>query len=222
MEDLEIKALWQIANQKIEKSFSINKQQMEEITHLKVQSIISSMKPIKIFTILIGLIWTGILGTVVINLFIFAYHKVNLFFLFSVAFQVTLTAIALIVYIHQLITIYRIDITESILKTQEKLATLKTSTLLVARILLLQLPVWTTFYWNQGMFENGNWFLWLIQGTITLSFTYVAVWLFFNIKFENKNKKWFRLIFNGKEWSPLMKSMELLEQIETYKEEVKG
>jgi len=42
-------------------------------------------------------------------------------------------------------------------------------------------------------------------------FTVIAIWLFFNIKYENKNKKWFQLIFNGKEWTPLMKSMELLE-----------
>jgi len=46
----------------------------------------------------------------------------------------------------------------------------------------------------------------------------IAIWLFFNIKYENRNKKWFQLIFSGKEWTPLMKSMELLEQVEEYKD----
>ena len=41
--------------------------------------------------------------------------------------------------------------------------------------------------------------------------------LFFNIKIENRDKKWFRLIFEGKEWTPLMRAMELSEQIEEYK-----
>jgi hypothetical protein len=68
------------------------------------------------------------------------------------------------------------------------------------------------------MFENGNWFMWLIQGIVTLSSTYVAIWLFFNIKYENRNKKWFKFIFTGKEWTPLMKAMELLEQTEEYKD----
>jgi len=52
----------------------------------------------------------------------------------------------------------------------------------------------------------------------TLSFIVIAIWLFFNIKYENRNKKWFQLIFSGKEWTPLMKSMELLEQVEEYKD----
>lgn len=94
-------------------------------------------------------------------------------------------------------------------------------TLWVARILFLQLPVWTTFYWNESMLENGNIFLYIIQAIVTLSFTYLAIWLFFNIKYENKDKKWFRLIFNGNDWSPVIKSMELLSQIDEYRIENK-
>lgn len=219
MEEINLKELWQATNQKLEKSLSINKKQTEDISQLKVQNFLSSMKPIKLFTILIGLIWTSIVGTVVVNLFLFAYHQVNLFFLFSAAIQVTLTAFGLIVYLYQIITIYQVDLTQSILKTQEQLAQLRTSTLWVTRILLLQLPVWTTFYWNQRMFENGHWTLWFIQGLVTLLFTYAAIWLFINIRLENKDKKWFGLIFHGKEWTPLMQSIELLEQIEEYKDE---
>jgi hypothetical protein len=66
------------------------------------------------------------------------------------------------------------------------------------------------------MFESGNTFLYIIQILVTLSFTFIAVWLFLNIKYENRDKKWFRLIFNGKEWSPVIKSMELLNQLYEY------
>ena len=62
-----------------------------------------------------------------------------------------------------------------------------------------------------GHFTMGN------NVVFTISFTFIAIWLFFNIKYENRNKEWFQLIFTGKEWSPLMKSMELLEQLKDYK-----
>ena len=218
MEEINIKALWQATNQRLEKSFHISKQQTEEITRLKVHNLVSSMKPLKFFTILMGMLWVAIIGSAVLNLFLFAYPDANLFFLFSAAIQVTLTAAALLIYIYQIITIYQVDLTESILQTQKKLASLKISTLWVARILFLQLPVWTTFYWNEGMLTNGNWLLWIIQGIVTLSFAALAVWLFINIKFENRHKRWFRLIFGGKEWTPLMKSMELLEEIDDYRD----
>lgn len=218
MDELELKKLWQATNLKLEESLVINRNISDEITKMKIHNFLGSMKPIKIFTLLIGILWVGITGTVVVNLFLFASANVNLFFLFSATIQIGLTAIALIIYIYQLIKIYEVDITDPILKTQKRLANLKTSTLWITRILILQLPVWTTFYWNSSMFENGNWLLWIIQGIVTLSFGYVAIWLFINIRYENKNKKWFKFIFNGMEWTPLIKSMELLEQIEDYKD----
>ncbi len=216
MDEIKLKELWQATNEKLEQSQNDSKQQTDDITHLKVQNFISSIKPIKIFTILVGVGWVFILGTVVLNLFVYAFDTASPFFLFSAAIQVILTAIALVIYIYQLITIYQIDITEPILKTQQKIANLQLTTLWITRVLMLQLPVWTTFYWNVSMIEHGNWVLIIIQGIVTLSFAIAAIWLFININYGNKDKKWFRLIFKGKEWTPLMKSMELLEQIDEY------
>jgi hypothetical protein len=87
-------------------------------------------------------------------------------------------------------------------------------------VLFLQLPVWTTFYLSEGIFKNGNTLFYIVQGAVTFSFAYVAFWLFLHIRPENKDKKWFRLIFDGKEWTPVLKSMELLNQIEDYKTEI--
>jgi len=220
MNQLELKELWKTANEKLEESFIINRKNTEDITRLKVQNFVSSIKPIKIFTILVGILWVGLLGPVVVNLFIFAFSTISPLFLFSLAIQVVLTAIALIIYIYQLITIYQVDITEPILKTQEKIARLKTTTLWAAKIMFLQLPVWTTFWWNETMLADWNFLQWSILSLFTGSFTFLALWLFFNIKYENRDKKWFKFIFNRKEWTPLMKSMELLEQIDEYKSEI--
>lgn len=67
------------------------------------------------------------------------------------------------------------------------------------------------------MFSNWNILQWAMTAIITLLFTIIAIWLFFSIKIENKNKTWFKWIFNGREWTPLLKSIELLDNINEYK-----
>jgi hypothetical protein len=217
MNEIKLKQLWQSANMQMEANMTIQKQNMEDITKLKVQNFMSAMKPIKVFTLLIGIGWVVLVGSIISNLFIFAYDQVSPFFLFSAMAQVLLTAIAIGVYVFQLSIIYGVNMSESVLKLQEKLSKLKVSTLNISRILFLQLPLWTTFYWNESMITNGSTILWIIQILITVTFTIAAGWLFFNIKYENRNKKWFKLIFSGREWQPILQSMEILDQVEDYK-----
>ncbi|OJV75560.1 MAG: hypothetical protein BGO34_01030 [Bacteroidia bacterium 44-10] len=217
MNELELKELWRIANEKLEESFTINRQNTEDIARIKVYTSLSSMKPIKIFTLLVGILWVGLGAIILSHIYLYAFSEANKFFLVSASVQVVLTAIALWIYLYQLIKIYEVNSYDPILETQEKLVQLRISTLWSARILFLQLPVWTTFWWNETMFTDWNLFQWILTAVVTVSFTYVSIWLFLNIKYKNRNKKWFQLIFSGKEWTPLMKSMELLEQVEEYK-----
>lgn len=218
MENLEILNLWKTYDKKLEDSLTLNKKLTQEIIKLKTKSLLSSMKPFKLFTLFVGVAWVGIGGIMLGNLFVFDYSKVSHFFLYSAVIQLLLTAISLVFYIYQMVLIRQVDISESVLKTQKKLASLKSSTLWVARILFLQLPVWTTFYWSAHIFEPGNMVYLIINGIITLLFCYVSIWLFLNIKSENKDKKWFKLIFQGKEWAPVIKSMELYKEMEEFKE----
>lgn len=217
MNELELKKLWQTTNNKLEESFVINQKNTDDITRVKVHSMLGSMKPIKIFTLLVGILWVGIGINVLSSISIKSFSEANKFFLFSATIQIGLTAIALFVYLYQLIMIYQVDITDPIIKTQAKLSNLKISTLWVTRLLILQLPVWTTFWWNETMLKDWDIWQWVVTLFFTISFAFIAIWLFFNIKYENRNKKWFQLIFNGKEWTPLMHSMELLEQLDDYK-----
>jgi hypothetical protein len=177
MNELELKKLWQTTNDKLEGSIVVNKNNTEDITRVKVHSILGSMKPIKIFTLLVGILWVGIGVIALSSIYLNSFSEANKFFLFSA------------------------------------------SMLWVTRILFLQLPVWTTFWWNETMLSGWGILQWVVTLFFTISFTAVAIWLFFNIKYVNRNKKWFQLIFSGKEWAPLMKSMELLEQVEDYKEQ---
>lgn len=217
MEDTEIINLWKSYDKKLEENLLFNRKNAEDITKIKVQSFLSSMKPMKIFIVLFSLVWVGFVDILIFNTFAVA----SPFFLVSAAIHVLLTKLAIGIYLYQLILIYQVDINEPVMATQEKLVRLRSTTLWISRLLFLQLPVWTTFWWNEVMLREWNVFQWLITGSVTLAFAIAAIWLFFNIKFENRDKKWFRLLFTGIEWNPLVKSMELLSQIDEYKAENK-
>jgi hypothetical protein len=214
MEEAALLNLWKAYDKKLETSLAFNRKNAEDITKIKIRSLLGSMRPLKILAILTGLLWVGSIDVLIIS----TYQVATPFFLISAGIQVLLTKMAIGVYLYQLILIHQTDITAPILETQHKLAKLKTSTLWVTRLLFLQLPVWTTFYWNRSMLENGHAILYLIQFLITLSMTYLVVWLFLNIRYENREKKWFRLILGGAEWDPVMKSFDLLNQTEELKQ----
>ena len=218
MNENELKILWKSANEKLEDYLRINKNNTDEITRLKAEKVLASMKPTKIFALIVGIIWVIGLSSILFNLIVSHLGEVSLFFLFSATIQLLLTSFAICVYVYQLDLINKIDFSEPVLTIQEKVSNLKISTLNITRLLFLQLPVWTTFYWNEKMFVTVNWLLWILQVLFTSSFTFIALWLFFNIRYDNRNKKWFKLIFRGKEWQPILQSMELLNQIEQYQE----
>ena len=172
MNDTDLKYLWKTGNEQIAIGQTSDKTNLDNLTKRNVSHFISSMKPIKIFTLFVGMLWVFGLGYVLIKLTINAYEQVSPYFLYSAYFQLMLTAIAVVLYIFQLSTLYSIDFDKPVIILQKTLINLKISTLNVTRILILQLPFWTTFYWNESMFKNGTLALFIIQGTVTLSFTY--------------------------------------------------
>jgi hypothetical protein len=214
MNDTDLKYLWKTGNEQIAIGQTSDKTNLDNLTKRNVSHFISSMKPIKIFTLFVGMLWVFGLGYVLIKLTINAYEQVSPYFLYSAYFQLMLTGLAVILYIFQLSTLYRIDFDKPVIILQKTLINLKVSTLNITRILMLQLPFWTTFYWNESMFKNGTLALFIIQGTVSLSFTYLAIWLFFNLTFENADKWWFKLLLNGTEWEPLMTSIDILNDME--------
>ena len=214
MNDTDLKYLWQAGYEQIAISQKSDKTSLDNLTKRNVSHFLSSMKPIKIFTLLVGLLWVFSIGYVLIKLTINAYDQVSLYFLYSAYFQVMLTAMAVILYIIQLSTLYSIDFNKPVVILQKTLINLKASTLNVTKILILQLPFWTTFYWNESMFKNGTLPLFILQGAVTISFTCLAIWLFFNLKYENADKWWFKLLLQGKEWEPIITSIDILNEME--------
>jgi hypothetical protein len=218
MNDLELKQLWQTAHEQAESSLALSKQNAHDLAQMKVQNLLQSMKPIKLFALIVGMVWVGIGAGVLSNMYMYSFAEVNKYFLYSASAQVWLTSVALAIYLYQLISLHSITIVDPILKTQEKLAELKITTLWIVRILFLQLPFWTTFWWNDTMIQTWSGWQWATVLSITATFTFVALWLFVNVKYSNRDKKWFQLLFSGNEWLPLLKAMDLLSQVKAYRE----
>src|SRR5215217_7450277 len=152
MEETELLALWKTYDRKLEANLVLNRKNTEDITRMKITSLLQSMKPLKIFTIMIGILWVAFVDTVIIA----TWSAASPFFLVSAIIQVMLTKMAIAVYVYQIILIYQTNISEPLLKTQERIARLQSSTIQVTRILFLQFPVWTTFYISNTLIHNGG------------------------------------------------------------------
>ena len=155
MEENQLLALWESYDRKLSQNLVLNRQNAEEITKIKVKSLLSGMQPIKIFAILVGIVWVGFLDLIVFNVWAYA----SPMFLFAIGFHILLTKLSIGVYLYQLVLINLVDINEPILSTQEKIAKLKSSTIWITRLLFLQLPAWTVFYWTKTSmyFKSALW-----------------------------------------------------------------
>ena len=213
MEEIELKQLWASYNANLDVNIKMNQKIVENTTDLRVKSLLGSMRFTKIALIIIGILWVIFLDTVIINTFGIA----SIFFTVSAIIQVLITKLSIGIYIYQLIMIQQVDTSKEIIQTQKKLSSLKTTSLTIARISFLQLPVWSTFYLHKTLFIPENIVALAFQALCTSALAYLAVWLFMNIKLENKNKPWFKLIFDGKGWQPVIQSMELLEDIKEFR-----
>ncbi|MCF2447300.1 hypothetical protein L0657_25315 [Dyadobacter sp. CY345] len=210
MQDSELIALWRSYDQKLQESLTLNRQNAADITLIKIKSLIGSMAPMKIIIIITSMLWVAFLSVVLYHTYTFA----SLFFWYSILIHALTVTVVIGIYIHQVILIYQTDISESLFKTQYRLASLKSSTLLISRLMFLHAPVWTTFSIQERMFENPVWLV--AQGIVTLIFVVAAIWLFINIKYENHEKRWFRFIFSGKDWIPVIESIKMLREIDSF------
>ena len=212
MQDIELQQLWRSYDEKLQEQLVFNRQNTSDITKMKVKSELSAMRPIKIFTVLAGILWFFFLDILVINSLPFG----NLFFLISAGFISLVNKLAVGIYIYQLILISAVNINSPVMNAQKKIAGLVSSTMWVTRILMLQLPFWTTFFLSSSWIGSVNPFFWAIQALFTLAFAGVSIWLFINIRYENRDKPWFKFLFGSYEWTPIMKAQEMLVQIKNY------
>lgn len=210
MDDIELKKLWEQYDAKLEKVLTYNRTLALEITKQKAKQKLASAKPAKYWGIVLGIPWILFLNTLVV----IGYLSEAPFLTVSFGMISLFTTIALGTYIYHLIMISQINISESVVEVQKKLAKLKTSTITITRNVVLQLPFWTTWYLSWNMLQSENFLYWLINGVITSLFTFIAIWLFRNIKPENVKERWIKWLFSDSEWNAVVEAAKILDQID--------
>jgi MFS family permease len=221
MDDTELKNLWKSYDQKLEEarllniqSWALNLRSFEMMQTQKAKSKIKSLQGLKGIMVFGGIVWTILLVILIIHSL--AWH--NIFFILSAGMIALFTILAIIVYIRHIVLIQQIDNSENIVETQKKLATLQSSTINTTRILWLQMPFYTTFFFTPEFFTDLK--SWLISIPVTLLFTFFSVWLYRNINYENRNRKWFKWLFNGPEWNAVIQAMGFINEIDDYKNNI--
>jgi hypothetical protein len=218
MEDINLEQLWKEHNQELShakllnlQSWAVNCKTFEYLQTHKAQSKLKSLAIFKGWAVFLGILWVLFLGVLV-----YGNHFTNIYFSTSVLMILLFSVFAIGAYIRQIVLINQINLSGNVVEVQEKLTQLKASTINTIRILWLQLPFYTTFFWN-SKWMSGDIKFWLIAFPITVSFTLIAIWLCRNIAYRNAHKKWFRILLGNKEWGTLVKAIDYLKEIEAFK-----
>lgn len=132
----ELTELWQNQQVHLQQSMEMNKVLAKEVQTMKLQQLFSSMRPIKIFTLVVGLLWVVFVDSILVA----TYGIASPYFFWSALLQSTITKVAIGVYLYQLILLYQTDVSHAVSAVQQRIAHLTLSTLWVTRILFLQLP----------------------------------------------------------------------------------
>ncbi len=221
MEDIELTSIWHAYDRKIEEarllnmqSWALNLRMFETLQKDKAKSKLNRLATYKIVVAIFGIPWL-----LVLSVLLYGNHFKNIYFSGSVAMILLFTLAAIVFYTRQAIAISKINYSESITMTQQKLAALQTATVNSIRTVWLQLPFYTTWFWNAQWMRTDIKF-WLITFPITLLFTFFAIWLYRNINLKNADKKWFKFFVSGIEWTSLTKAMSFLEEIEDFKKDL--
>jgi len=215
-----LRELWKQYDQQIQQANILNLQswvlQMQTFEYLqtsKAKSKLQAVSRFKQWVIVLGILWVLFLAFLFVNSL--SWSKV--FFAFSVGAILAFNIYAVVLYIRHTLLIHAIDNSESLMDVQQKIAELKASTLQGTRVLFLQTPFYATFFWNSYWMRESPMSFWLIAVPVALLFCVLSIWLYKSIRPENAGKKWFRLLFSGREWTSVIKAGEYLREIEAYR-----
>jgi hypothetical protein len=222
MEDQELKNIWAAYDKNLEEarilnmqSWALNRMCFEELQTQKAKSKLASLANFKWMTIVIGVLYVLFLA-----MLLYFDRWRHLYFTVSMGMIALITTIAIIVYIKHIVIIRQITYSDSITETQEKLAILQSSTINIGRILWLQLPFWSTWFWSTKWIMEAGMNFWMTAFPISLFFTGLTIWLYRNISLKNRNRKWFKILFSSTEWTSIIKAMDFIKEIDEFKQDL--
>ncbi|MDR3286409.1 MAG: hypothetical protein LBT27_03085 [Prevotellaceae bacterium] len=216
MEDIEIINLWKKQNEKIDKSLYINKKLLADAINRKAQKALVSFRRLTTTGIISFVIYLFVL-IFLLYYAVLHYSSAANYFIVSISAIILINIKGFTDYIRHLFLINNIDFDGNITQIQQRLNKLQLSVISHARIMVLQCPFWTTIYLSDAWFPQTVGLAYIIfQIAFTLSFTYLAYWLYKNHKIGNLDKKWFRVMISGSGGASIKRAMDFYTEIEIF------
>jgi len=216
MKDIELTEIWKSYDQKLNKTFSLNNQLVEEITMLKVINLLKKLKAPKRRAILIGVPY-------ILFLFFLAFigYKANApFVMIGFGSIAVFMIIVMAFYIYQIHLINKIDNNQSIIETQKRISNLKVSSFNTLRITILQIPFWIICWISFDTLKNSPFLYGGINLILFIGFSYFIYLIYKKINISNLNSKVNKFLFSGYEWKTLIESSKLLKELNQYETEI--
>lgn len=207
MQDNELITLWKSYHEKLDASLQMNRKCLEEIQLMKASSALKRLRTYRWIGIIFGVIWLAFIGFLI-------YHSLEwnkIAFVISAGIHWLVSAYAVVVYIMHLQLLDQFDNSSSIVEAQQTLVILYTSNLRILGILLLQLPVFSTWYMSAEWYQNSPATFLGIQVPIVLLEAWIGWWAFRNLHHRNHNKKWFRWLVRGSEFDAIKRATSILQ-----------
>jgi len=213
MEELEIRQLWHTYDLKLEKSLQLNQKIIREIQTQKAANNINSFRRNQVFGVIAGILWIALLLFLVLN------TLNNVYFVISVGLIALFNIFAVAAYIRHLALLSHVNVEDSVTVAQQKLSVIQSSLNNVGRILILQAPLYCTFWYNNDLVKHGGAAFWTINLVIVSGFIVLSVYLFRKLTYKNIHIKWVKAFIGSFGGKQLIKAMEFLKEIEEYRVE---
>lgn len=213
MEDNELLKIWKSYDQKLDQVLLLNKQLASSLTKNDLNKTINKLKRPKIVMLLIGIPYTFLLYFIT-----FIAYQAGVFFV-SIGFGAIslIMNIVIVSYIYHLYLISEINKNDNIIEVQKKLSSLKISSFNTIKLALLQIPFWSICWMSLDALKNSIFWYGGINLLIFLGLSYCSYWLYKNLNIHNLDSKLNQFFFSGSEWDPIIKSLDILQQLKEYK-----
>lgn len=217
MEDQDIINLWKLQDARLEHSLAISAHLLHQVKAQKTQITLRRLTAFKTRGVVAAVIYLILLGTV-IGYAVGHYSAAANYFIVSMGAIFAINVKALADYIKHLVWINYIDYDGSVVAIQQRLTNLQLSIINHNRIMVLQLPFWSTFFLSSTWFPGNTPWQWgIIQLCVTGLLTWLAIWLYINQVPANSDKKWFKVLFNGSGGKAVVRAMQYYDEIEEFK-----
>ncbi len=212
MNDKELLNIWKSYDQKMSETLTLNKAMAYEITKEKLNKTINLLRFPKSILLVIGIPYTIILCFISW----ITYQAEAYIMLFGFG-MISLIMIGTIIgYLYHFYLISKINHSEEIAEVQKNIAELKISSYNITRLVVIQLPFWSVCWMSIEALKNSPFIYGGVNLVVFLVLSYVSFWLFRDLSMTNTNSRISKFFFSGKEWEPILKSVDLLEQLREY------